>query len=101
MEIKGRKISVDHPPSIVAEMSGNHKHSMERSLEIVEAASGAGTQMLKLQTYTPCIGDDRCYSYLPSRDGKTLSDKAALHVLKHTDLKFKRYTWLDRGSDER
>ena len=48
-----------------------------------------------------CIGDDHCYSYLPSRDGNTLSDKAALHVLKHTDPEFKRYTWLDRGSDER
>jgi len=48
-----------------------------------------------------CIGDDRVYSYLPSRDGNTLSDMAALHVLKHIDPEFKRYTWLDRGSDER
>jgi len=48
-----------------------------------------------------CIGDDRCYSYLPSRDGNTLSDMAALHVLKHIDPEFNRYTWLDRGSDER
>ena len=48
-----------------------------------------------------CIGDDRCYSFLPSRNGKTLSDYVALHVLKHTDHDFIRYTWLDRGSDER
>jgi aminopeptidase-like protein len=48
-----------------------------------------------------CIGDDRVYSYLPSRDGKTVSDMAALHVLKHLDPEFKHYTWLDRGSDER
>ncbi len=48
-----------------------------------------------------CIGDDRCYSYLPSRNGSTLSDQAALHVLHHTDINFKRYSWLDRGSDER
>jgi aminopeptidase-like protein len=48
-----------------------------------------------------CIGDDRCYSYLPSRNGNTLSDKVAIHVLKHTDKEFKRYSWLDRGSDER
>ena len=48
-----------------------------------------------------CMGDERAYSYLPSRNGKTLSDYVALHVLKHTDPDFIRYTWLDRGSDER
>ena len=48
-----------------------------------------------------CVGDDRCFSYLPSRNGNTLSDLVALHVLKHTDPDFIRYTWLDRGSDER
>ena len=48
-----------------------------------------------------CVGDDLSYSYLPSRDGKTLSDKAALHSLAHLSDDFKKYTWLDRGSDER
>jgi aminopeptidase-like protein len=48
-----------------------------------------------------CIGDDRAYSYMPSRKGNTLSDKVALHVLKEIDQNFIRYNWSDRGSDER
>ena len=46
-------------------------------------------------------GDERSYSYLPSRNGKTLSDVVAKHVLKWTDKNYKTYTWSDRGSDER
>ncbi len=48
-----------------------------------------------------CVGDDRSYSYVPSRDGDTISDQIALHVLKWTDANFVKYTWFDRGSDER
>ena len=48
-----------------------------------------------------CVGDNRSFSYLPSRNGKTISDKVALHVLKHIDKDFKKYEWSDRGSDER
>ena len=48
-----------------------------------------------------CIGDNRAYSYLPSRDGKTISDDVAKHVLAWIDPNFIKYTWLDRGSDER
>lgn len=48
-----------------------------------------------------CVGDNRDYSYLPSRQGDTISDEVARHVLKHICPTFKSYTWKDRGSDER
>ena len=48
-----------------------------------------------------CIGDDRAYSYLPSRRGGTLADRAALNVLRSSHPEFVAYSYLDRGSDER
>ena len=48
-----------------------------------------------------CVGDDRAYSYVPSRNGDTLADRIALKVLQHKHSDFIRYSYLDRGSDER
>ncbi len=46
--------SVGNPgaPFVIAEMSGNHNQSIQRSLEIVDAAAKAGAHAIKLQTYT-------------------------------------------------
>ena len=48
-----------------------------------------------------CVGDDRGYSFLPSRKGRTLSDRVAQHVLTHMVGDYDRYTYFERGSDER
>lgn len=47
-----RGIGKKLPPLIVAEMSGNHNQSLERALDIVEAAAQTGAHALKIQTYT-------------------------------------------------
>lgn len=53
MRIKDKTIGITEPPLIIAEMSGNHNQSLDRALEIVEAAAKSGAHALKIQTYTP------------------------------------------------
>lgn len=48
-----------------------------------------------------CVGDNRTYSYVPSRNGETLADRVAKNVLTFKYPEYVRYTFLNRGSDER
>jgi N-acetylneuraminate synthase len=52
VNIGGTLVGQGLRPYVVAEMSGNHNHSLERAFEIVDAAAAAGAHALKLQTYT-------------------------------------------------
>jgi N-acetylneuraminate synthase len=53
IKITDKLIGRNHPPFVIAEMSGNHNQSLERALKIVEAAARTGAHALKIQTYTP------------------------------------------------
>ena len=53
IKVGKRFIGPEYPPFIIAEMSGNHNQSLDRALEIVDAAASAGAHALKIQTYTP------------------------------------------------
>jgi N-acetylneuraminate synthase len=52
IEIAGRKIGPDHEPFVICELSGNHNGSLDRALQMVDAAADTGCDAIKIQTYT-------------------------------------------------
>lgn len=48
-----------------------------------------------------CMGDEGNYSYIPSRKGGTLADRVSIKTLEELGVNYNKYTFLDRGSDER
>jgi len=53
ISINGRKISVDHTPYVIAEMSANHNGDINNAYKIIDMAKASGADAVKLQTYHP------------------------------------------------
>lgn len=75
-------------PEMIGSIAYLHDHLEEMRLNTV-----AGFNIT-------CVGDERAWSFLPSRNGDTLADRVARHVLTHATDGFDEYDWCNRGSDE-
>ena len=53
IQIAGRAIGPDHEPYVICELSGNHNGSLDRALELLDAAAATGADAIKIQSYTP------------------------------------------------
>lgn len=53
ISINGRKIGVEEPPYLIAEMSANHNGNIEAAFRIIDMAKEAGADAVKMQTYRP------------------------------------------------
>jgi N-acetylneuraminate synthase len=58
IEIAGRKIGLDFPPLVIAEIGINHEGSLQVAKEMVDAAFSAGVEVVKHQTHI--VGDEMC-----------------------------------------
>jgi N-acetylneuraminate synthase len=80
--IDDKTIGFDYPPFIIAEMSGNHNQSLERALQIVDAAAKAGAHAIKIQTYTAdTMTIDRREGAFSISDSGSLWQGASLYEL--------------------
>lgn len=48
-----------------------------------------------------CVGDNKNYSFLPSRKQNGILDKIIQNILIEKKITYKKYSWINRGSDER
>src|SRR3989338_8232261 len=78
---------------IVPEMIGAIAY-LSKHLATMKERTVAGFQLT-------CVGDNRAYSFVPSRKGGTLADRVAKHELDYRIKEYIKYSFLDRGSDER
>lgn len=51
--IRQRRIGIEYPVYIIAELSANHNQDYNQALELIRAAKNAGADAVKIQTYTP------------------------------------------------
>jgi pseudaminic acid synthase len=81
IHIEGRPIGIGHPVYVIAELSANHQHDLNTTIELVRVAQAAGADAVKVQTYTADTITIDCEKEHFRIEGGTLWDGRTLHDL--------------------
>jgi len=106
-ELSGPAVAIALAQHIQSLKSRKYSYRFIFNIETIGSIYYISKHLQKLQEKTicgwvlTCLGDDRTYSYLPTKDGNTYTDKISRRVLQDLGEEYIEYSWLDRGSDER
>lgn len=92
--IKNRKVGLDYPPLVVAEIGINHNGSLEEALKLVDAAHQAGAEIIKHQTHIPSA-EMSCLAKkaIPGNSSQSIWDIMVRCALSEKDeIALKEYT---------
>lgn len=81
IDINGRKIGAGCPVYVIAELSANHHQNFDQAVQLIQAASQAGADAIKLQTYTAATITIRSGQPYFRVEGGTLWDGRTLYDL--------------------
>tara|TARA_Y100001933_G_scaffold264781_1_gene332522 strand:- start:2714 stop:3763 length:1050 start_codon:yes stop_codon:yes gene_type:complete len=93
IEIEGRKIGLDYPPLVIAEIGINHEGSLKTAFEMVDAACDSGVEIIKHQTHI--VEDEMsslAKSVIPGNADMSIYEIMERCALNETDeIKLKSY----------
>ena len=106
-ELSGPAVTIYLAKAILAKKKRRYAYRIIFIPETIGAITYLSAHLLEMKEKVragfniSCVGDDRTYSYVPSRYGDTLADKAAQNILSFSHPTYVKYSFLQRASDER
>ena len=106
-ELSGPAVTIYLAKAILAKKKRRYAYRIIFIPETIGAITYLSAHLLEMKEKVragfniSCVGDDRTYSYVPSREGDTLADKAAQNILSFSHPTYVKYSFLQRASDER
>jgi len=93
INLGGRKVGLQHPPLVIAEIGINHGGSLEVAFEMVDAAAKAGVEMVKHQTHV--VEDEMSHAaklVIPGNAKESIYEIMASCALSESDeIALKKY----------